>query len=66
MLRKILAISLLLGLSMSLFGCYTTSDYAHNLHHDMVKWRNYEGIHGDVDWITAADHPSTLRRDFAR
>lgn len=65
MLRKILAIFLLLALSLPLFGCHTT-DQAHNLHHDMVKWRDFEGIHGDIDWIIKADRPSPLRRDFAR
>jgi hypothetical protein len=64
-LRKILATSLLLVLTFSLYGCYTT-DHAHNLHHDMVNWRNYEGIHGDVDWIVRAHEPCTLRRDFVR
>lgn len=65
MFKKIVAISLLLGLTLSLFGCYTT-DQAHNLHHDMIKWRDYEGIHGDIDWIVRGHKPCTLRRDFAR
>jgi len=63
--RKILTIFLLLALSLPFYGCYTT-DRAHNLHHDMVKWRDREGIHGDIDWIVRAQEPSTLRRDFTR
>lgn len=65
MFKKMLVIFLLLALLLPLFGCRTT-DQAHNLHHDMVRWRDYEGIHGDIDYIVRANKPCPLRRDFAR